>query len=318
IDFPTKDSNGGSYSGTHCVAFRVVAGGDDSSDGEVATLDVSKDGGSNWDNVFTDKDLASDGPYTNKVNYSSNFSAGQWGDDLIFKISQDVAVNGTTSTVTDYKEYVFKTHGADDAVTITTCITADSGATSCSPHTSAPADGADYYDVIDSNYKYDSDINGYERYWHDLDDDGNIDSDEPVILIKKDDNGFRHVILPSTGGKVFYAIDHNASDPADIHGIFHVKLKYSDDNGSTLNDHGDVEKVDSAIEYVHVVTLDSNTDDTSDTTHIQVPYNKDGERQIRFHVYKDFSYPDNNQAFESLIGYAPDIYFSLNTPTSSG
>ncbi|TCK04477.1 hypothetical protein [Phorcysia thermohydrogeniphila] len=324
IEFPTKNDAGANYVGTHCVAYSVVPGGDDTTDGEKVTLEVSKDGGSTYtlvlDQVSPDDTTYFNPDYKNKVNLNSNLSAGSWGDDIIFKVSQDVAINGTTSTVNDYKIYQFKTYGANDAVTVTVCVTADTSATSCTPHTSAPNTYADYYDIVDSSYKYkDETPDGYERYWHDLDNDNYVDENEPVLIVWEDSNGFRHVALPSTGGKVFYALDHNATNASDIHGIFHVKLKYSDDGGSTVNPHGEVVLNDGAIEgYVHAITLDSAPDDTSSATHFYVPQSSDNERSIYLYIYKDFSWPDNNETFESQIGVAPLIYFSLNTPTTSG
>jgi hypothetical protein len=305
VEFPTKDENGTSYSGTHCIAYEVTAGGDDSSDGETTTLDISKDGGSSWANIFTDNNLSS--PYKDTVSLSSNLSAGSWGNDIIFKLTQDVAVNGTTSTVADVKEYRFKTFGANDAPTVTACVTADLSATSCTPISS---------DVpIDNRFEKEGTYGSYDRYWYDKDGDTYVDDDEPVILY---DSSNKKFILPSTGGKIFYTVNHNSTTP---HGVFYVSLFTYD--GSNLKSHGEYTKNDGAVNGTYVVTVDGNSDAPSDPTHIQVPAAADSSNglQIRFHVYKDFSCDLDgtcHNAYRSLIGYAPDMYFALNTPTGSG
>jgi len=288
IEFPTVDKDGNTYT-NQCIAYKVSAGSDDSTDNEKTTLkiyDSSVSSSSPAATPLNNATLTSSG-YEDTYSPSSTAPAGDFGPDITFMIEQPIG----GGTITDLKPYSYKTFGANDAVTVTVCVTTDTSATSCNP---GPA-GDPYSVPIANTFKYDTDNGNYSIYYVDSNGNGSKDPDEPTIVYDRNNN---IIILPATGGKIFYTVNYTSGSGYGNFEVYLIKNISSSSPSTT--------KVatlsDSAINGF-TYTYEANA-----TTLSSCSSKSD---MLSFHVYKLFG-----NKFKSLLGHAPDYSFCLNTPTS--
>jgi len=286
IEFPTVDKDGNTYT-NQCIAYKVSAGSDDSKDHEKTTLKIydSSASSSPAATPLNNADITSSG-YEDTYSPSSTASAGDIGPHIDFIIEQ--AIGG--GSITDAKSYSYNTFGANDEVTVAICVTTDTSATSCK----SGADGDTHSAPIANTFKYDTDDGNYAYYYIDSNGNNIRDPDEPTITY---DTSNKTIILPSTGGKIFYTVDYTKGSG---YGNFEVDI-IEDISSSTPKWIKVANLTDSAIKGFVYSSYDTTT----------LPSCSSGTRMLSFHVYKLFG-----TKFKSLLGHAPDYSFCLNTPTS--
>ena len=280
IEFPTRSEDGTVYAGAHCIAYTVSAGSDDVMDNESTTVEIYKNGtlvGTPLNNVAPTS-LPFDGTYSSS---DLDLLAGSTGPNITFRISQPIG----DGTVVDTKDYSFSTFGANDAATVTVCVTTDTTATNCTPGPQGDTNGA----PITNTFKYAGTSGAYAIYYYDSNGNNSRDVGEPTILY---DLTNKIIILPSTGGKIFYNVSYTSGSGE---GDFQITLI----EGTAENPLTTLTGTQISSGYVY-----SDYDTTT------LPDCSSGSLMLGFHVYKLFG------SYRSRIGAATPYSFCLNTPTS--